>query len=53
MQKDDIAELTEKQLKKLDRYTQYEKRFPFYRMNIIGFNLLIKVAKLNTHAQDK
>ena len=41
---DDVKELSESKLKKMDRYTRFEKLFPFYRMDVNGYILRIKEA---------
>jgi len=41
---DDVAAISAAKLAKLDRYEQFEKRFPFYRMDINGYSLRIKEA---------
>lgn len=38
---DDVKEISKDKLAKLDRYQQFEKYFPFYRMDINGYQLLI------------
>ena len=34
---DDVEEITPFQLKKLGRYQQFEKQFPFYKMDVNGY----------------
>ena len=34
---DDVEEITPLQLKKLGRYQQFEKQFPFYKMDVNGY----------------
>ena len=34
---DDVKEISKADLAKLDRYQQFEKYFPFYRMDINGY----------------
>ena len=42
--KDDVPELTYMQLQNFDRFTQFEKHFPFYRMDVNGFIFHINEA---------
>jgi len=41
---DDVAEISASKLAKLDRYQKFDKKFPFYRMDINGYALRIKEA---------
>ena len=50
---DDVKELTKAELAKLDRYQRFEKYFPFYRMDINGYQLLLQTARMNTYAGQK
>ena len=43
---DDVKAMTPEQIQKLGRYAQFEKQFPFYRMNINGFFHHIEKAQL-------
>ena len=49
MSGDDRDKITKKELKKLDRYQKFEHYFPFYLMDINGYNLLLKTARVNTY----
>ena len=42
---DDRKQITQEELAKLDRYQRFEKRFPFYRMDVNGYILKIKLAE--------
>ena len=46
---DDVKELSTRELSKLDRYQRFEKYFPFYRMDVNGYQALLKTARINTH----
>jgi len=39
-----VKEISENKLKKMDRYTRFEKTFPFYKMDVNGYILRIKEA---------
>ena len=39
---DDVKRISEKELKKLNRYQQFEKKFPFYLMDVNGFIMRIR-----------
>lgn len=41
---DDVSPLTERALEKMDRFTRFEKMFPFYRMDVNGFIFKLKEA---------
>jgi len=41
---DDVKVISESKLEKMDRYTRFEKLFPFYRMDVNGYILRIKEA---------
>lgn len=45
---DDVPSITPISLRKLDRYCQFEKMFPFYKMDVNGFILHLNVAILAT-----
>ena len=34
---DDVQSISKQDLDKLDRYCQFDKRFPFYKMDVNGF----------------
>ena len=38
---DDVKEISKAELNKLSRFEQFEKRFPFYKMDVNRFILLI------------
>ena len=50
---DDVKALSKAALAKLDRYQRFEKYFPFYRMDINGYQLLLQTARMNTYAGQK
>ena len=33
----------------MDRYCRFEKKFPFYRMDINGYMMLLKIARINSY----
>lgn len=35
--KEDLKEISQSDLKQLDRYCKFDKQFPFYRMDVSGF----------------
>ena len=41
---DDVREKSIKELEKMDRYTKFEHKFPFYRMDVNGYMLRMKEA---------
>ena len=41
---DDMPALSKAQFNLLDRYEKFEKKFPFYRMDVNGFMKLLKNA---------
>ena len=47
---DDTKTISNSEYKKLDRYQRFEKLFPFYKMDINAYQLLIQTAKKNTYA---
>ena len=42
--KDDVEEISQKQLMKMERYERFDHRFPFYKMDVNGFIFHVKVA---------
>lgn len=40
-----MTALTKSQLAKLNRYQRFEKYFPFYKMDVNGFMMLVDKAK--------
>ena len=41
---DDVQEKSIKEIKAMDRYTRFEHKFPFYRMDVNGYMMRIKEA---------
>ena len=50
---DDRKKLSAKQLKKLNRYQQFEKLFPFYLMDVNGFMFTLKKAMIAQYPEHK
>ena len=41
---DDVAEIQAENLEKMDRFEQFQYRFPFHRMNLAGYQFHVKEA---------
>ena len=44
LDKDDRQKLSTKEMNKLERYSRFEKRFPFYLMDVNGYVMHLKEA---------
>ena len=44
LNKDDVKEISQSKLKAMDRIQRFEYRFPFYRMDVNGYQMHIKQA---------
>lgn len=49
---DDCSTLNDEEFDKLGRYERFEKSFPFYKMDVNGFMVLIKRAMRLTYEDE-
>ena len=49
---DDVEAISEAKLQELDRYCKFEKSFPFYRMDVNGYIVKIKMAEAQSSGEN-